>query len=400
MRIAINAKSFDPLHGGGERFVVNLARALLQHGHQVHVVTLRASDEAPGVQFHLVHVPSFPKMLRDQRFAERSREVLAGQDLDLIFGTGKSPWVDVYRPGGGMHKAYVVHDTRSAATPVGRAVRAARRTLSLKEWLNLRLERRTMASPRLKRLIVNSDLVKEHVREHYPGFPADRVLVFYNGVDTRKFHPDLRKQHRFHTRCDFGFRKDHVVALLVGNNFRLKGVRELLQAIARLKEEGVQNIRGLVVGKGRIGRAKRWAKRLGVLDWVAFAGGRRDMPALYAAADLLAHPTYYDPCANVTLEAWASGLPAITTRFNGASGLMTDGEEGFVLDRPDDIGRFAECLRTLVSQPFRQVAGVKARALAEANSMDAYYSRIIEVFEQVCGDDAPPSAADDGTERP
>ncbi len=387
MRIALNVKSFDPLHGGGERYTVNLARSLLEHDHEVHVVTLRGSGEAPGAHVHEVAVPGFPKLLRDQRFADRSRRVLDELGCDLVFGTGKSPWVDIYRPGGGMHRAYIEHDARSARTAMGRAARRFTRTVSLKERINLRLERRTMASPRLKRVIVNSDMVKEHVAQCYPDFPSDKVLVHYNGVDVRKFSLDSRRKHRFNTRCDFGFTKDHVVVLLVGNNFRLKGVWELLQALAQLREDGVDNVRALVVGKGRVRRAKRWAKRLGVADSVIFAGGRRDMPAMYAAADVLAHPTYYDPCANVTLEAWASGLPVITTRFNGASGLMADGEEGFVLDRPNDISRFAECLRAFTSQPFRQVAGVKARVLAEANSMDHYYHRIVDVFEQVANNE-------------
>ena len=383
MKIALNVKSFDPLHGGGERYIVNLARALVEHGHEVHVFTLRQGPEEPGVHQHVVPVPAFPKVLRDWRFTQCSRQALDGQDFDLVYGTGKSPWVDVYRPGGGMHKAYVRQDALSAATVLGKASRWLKRVLSPKEWINLHLERVTMRSPRLRRLIVNSDMVKEHVTRYYPDFPRERVLVLYNGVDVRRFTPALRDEHRSGTRNALGISDDEVVILLVANNFRLKGVAQLLQALAGLKGQGVSGFRGLVVGKGRIRRARRLARRLGVEERVVFAGGRRDMPALYGAADLLVHPTFYDPCANVTLEALATGLPVVTTRFNGVSYLITEGEDGFVLDSPDQIDRLAQCLSRLMDEALRTSMGRNARSLAEKHGMDGYYQRIVRVFEDV-----------------
>ena len=45
-------------------------------------------------------------------------------------------------------------------------------------------------------------------------------------------------------------------------------------------------------------------------------------------------PTYYDPCSLVVLEALACGLPVITTAQNGASELLTDGVDGYVLTAP------------------------------------------------------------------
>ena len=42
----------------------------------------------------------------------------------------------------------------------------------------------------------------------------------------------------------------------------------------------------------------------------------------YAAADLYVHPTFYDPCSLVVLEAAACGLPIITSRYNGAAELF------------------------------------------------------------------------------
>ncbi len=55
-------------------------------------------------------------------------------------------------------------------------------------------------------------------------------------------------------------------------------------------------------------------------------------------------PTYYDPCSLVVLEALACGLPVITTAQNGASELMTDGREGYILTTPDAQGELIAAL--------------------------------------------------------
>ena len=73
----------------------------------------------------------------------------------------------------------------------------------------------------------------------------------------------------------------------------------------------------------------------------------------------------------------------MTTRFNGACGLVTDGEEAFVIDSPDETDRLADCLERLMDDALRRSAGEKARALAERNGMEDYYQRIIKVFEEV-----------------
>ena len=59
------------------------------------------------------------------------------------------------------------------------------------------------------------------------------------------------------------------------------------------------------------------ARSLGIAERVRFAGHCPDMRNAYFAADFLVHPTFYDPCSLVVLEALACGLPVITTACNG-----------------------------------------------------------------------------------
>ena len=149
---------------------------------------------------------------------------------------------------------------------------------------------------------------------------------------------------------------------------RLKGLREALHGLAAFRA-GQRGLCLLVAGRGRRAKYERLASRLGLpasvrperapLCSVRFLGERNDMERLLGASDVLVHPTWYDPCSLVVLEALGAGVPVITTRFNGASELMRSGEEGFVLSDPADARRLAA--QALGRLPDEQRAVIVAR---------------------------------------
>ena len=104
-----------------------------------------------------------------------------------------------------------------------------------------------------------------------------------------------------------------------------------------------------------------------------------------AAADVYLHPTFYDPCSLAVLEAWASGLPVITTRLNGAAELATPERHGFVVSDPRDVGQLAAAMRRLMNADLRASIAAPARALAVANSNAVNFQKIMSVYESVVG---------------
>ena len=115
-----------------------------------------------------------------------------------------------------------------------------------------------------------------------------------------------------------------------------------------------------MAGSPKTAEFERLARRLGVADRVRFIGYCADMRNAYFAADFFVHPTFYDPCSNVVLEAMACGLPVITSRYNGASELMHPPQEGYVIDDPHDHERLAACL-TQMLDPARRSACAQGR---------------------------------------
>ena len=81
---------------------------------------------------------------------------------------------------------------------------------------------------------------------------------------------------------------------------------------------------------------------------VVFAGLATDPYPFYRAADFLLLPTRHDPCSLVVLEAIAMGLPVISTRYNGACEIMTDGKHGRVLADPTDLVTLSGAMREML----------------------------------------------------
>src|SRR5262249_49582738 len=153
-------------------------------------------------------------------------------------------------------------------------------------------------------------------------------------IDPGRFVETDRPLRRQRLRQQLGIGPDETVAAFVAMNYRLKGLDPLLHAVGRLPRD--VPFRLLRVGHPRTERDRRLARRLGVADRVCFHGYSAEPRNCYFAADFLVHPTFYDPCSLVVLEALACGLPVITTRYNGASELFQSPGGGLVVDDPHD----------------------------------------------------------------
>jgi UDP-glucose:(heptosyl)LPS alpha-1,3-glucosyltransferase len=116
---------------------------------------------------------------------------------------------------------------------------------------------------------------------------------------------------------------------------------------------------------------------------VRFAGAVADVERYYAAADLFALPTRFDPFANATLEAMASGLPVITSAQNGAAEVLTSGIDGLVLQRADDPAALAAAIRSLASEERRRAMGARARATALVHPWEGQIQATLEVYARV-----------------
>jgi UDP-glucose:(heptosyl)LPS alpha-1,3-glucosyltransferase len=183
-------------------------------------------------------------------------------------------------------------------------------------------------------------------------------------------------------RRRLGVAETTTLLLIVAHNFTLKGVPTLLNALKKLTTDGKQ-VHLAVVGGKRLKRWRQTARRIGVDSGVTFIGTAKDTVPYYAAADVYVHPTFYDPCSLVLLEAAASGLPIVTTkRCNGVSELLRNEADAFLVEDPTDARGVAERIEILMDDSPRRAMGEAARQMALRHTFDRNVGEMLAVYSE------------------
>jgi glycosyltransferase involved in cell wall biosynthesis len=371
-RVAIVLEHFDRNVGGLENWSYQFVKALLGRGYEVHVAAAAfASTDLPIIAH------PFRREASPWAQALRVEETLRPLAVDIVHDTGLGWSADVLHPHAGSRVLNLERDLGSLSL-----AQRARRILSpaFRRWRQdlAATEKRQMSTANC--VVSVSEMVKRDLVGRY-RLPADTTVVVPNGIDTARFSPAARNQHRTAARRDLGV-ADEVMFLAAARNFGLKGLDTCLRAIGRLRRNG-RNFRLVVAGDGAISEYRRKAERLGIGELVSFLGHVDAIERIYAAADVFVHPTFHDACSLVTLEALASGLPVITTSVNGAAAGMNFGREGYVLESAKDSRALAVAMQELLDPDKRRACGDAALRLGRAYSFAANCEGIIAVYDAV-----------------
>ena len=378
VRFAIGLRDFSKKRGGAERYLVDLCIRMAAEGHDVHVYAERQDEDAPRIFFHSVKTIPFPKSLRLLSFAIGATKEMENGNYDITFGVGNTLKADIFQPHGGVHWAWFWRSLGAYDHPWVWLVKFLGRVLSPKQWVQGYIESSPYKKKHFHKIIAISDMVKQDMM-HWYGIPEDRITVVYNGVDIERFHPRNRQYRKeIRGRHDIGI--EEMVILFVSNNFRMKGLGFLIKALAKIKEESLLPFKLLILGRDRQDSYLGLARNLGIFEDVVFAGSTNEPEKYYGASDLLVHPTFYDACSLTVLEALASGIPVITTRRNGASGIVTQGQEGLVLSDPRDGQALVEKISFFLNREKLAKASIAARHLAESYSLERNWREIEHVL--------------------
>jgi UDP-glucose:(heptosyl)LPS alpha-1,3-glucosyltransferase len=390
MNIALCHECVLPRRGGCETYIASLARRLVADGHEVWLYARRwdASALPEGLRYHRVKVPHLPRFLRPWYFGAACRRQVLRGNHEVSIGFDKVTGTDIHYPQGGVYAASVDFNLLKYSRPF------VRRLLRSLKWLDpahlsfMAVEREQFRSSRTL-LVAISDMVRRHMEEWYRVDP-DNLRVLPIAPLPERFEEHDRPRRRHEVRQRWGIGSQRVTALFVGMNYRLKGLEPLLYAMHRLGAKAPELV---VVGAPETASFERLARQLRLSHRVHFAGYCADMRDAYFAADLLVHPTFYDPCSNVVLEALACGLPVITTRYNGASELMrpsgdpraaADGvcAEGLVLADPHDHERLAWGLEQLLDPARRSACARAARHTAAEWTFEHHYRGLLDILAE------------------
>jgi len=383
LRIAIITRNFATHGGGAERYAVAVAEQLAAR-HEVHVFAQAIEHDDARMTYYRLPPMRKPRWMNQWLFArEAARLTRTGFD---IVHSHENGWA-------GQVQTVHVRPMRQNLLPPGsglvrRVAQWLKIVTSLRLMTYLRLEAARFRCPGRAIGVVSATL-RDEMAASYPASHAC-LHVVPPGVIVPECVPPKEE-----ARQALGLPQDAFILLFVANDYRRKGLDTLLEALAALYRsllagEGVgansfaqeafaeADVRMnshlqvkpahlIVVGdSAQIADYQVRCRSLGLAERVHFLGRQKDMNPVYAAADLLVHPTREDSFGMVALEAMAHGLPVIVSRapYCGLSAALTD-DEAVLLDDPTSADELGQALRGLLDDAERRAALADAgRAVA------------------------------------
>ena len=214
---------------------------------------------------------------------------------------------------------------------------------------------------------------------HYYGRTSG-ISVIYNGLDPERFSPQRRASLRAAARSAVGLGERDFALLLIGNDWKNKGLLCLLQAAGQAADP---RLKILVAGRDNPAPFAPVIERQGLAGRVSFLPPRPDVEFFYAAADTYVGPSLEDAFAQPPAEAMACGLPVVTSRQMGVAEIITHGQDGFILEDSGDSATLAQWIRRLSTNPeLCRRLGEAAAQTARRLTWEQNAQQMRELFER------------------
>lgn len=205
--------------------------------------------------------------------------------------------------------------------------------------------------------------------------PAERVEIVINGV------PAATQPRR--TKQTDGVQR----AMFLGNLGHLKGVDDLLQALARPGFDR-ERLEVTIAGGGDVEGYRAQARQLGIDGFVRLPGwcDQAQTAALLANTDVLVLPSYDEVLPLVILEALANGVAVICTEVGEVPSLLTDGVDTLYV-KPGDVDGIAAALRKVLGDAhLRETLEHNGHALYQRQfSLPKFFGAVARVHQRAFG---------------
>jgi len=359
------------LVGGGEKFVVELTERIAQRSsYEIHILANQWREQSSLVRFHKIPIISFPKYLTTISFAQFVEQKIKNIGFDLIHSHERIFAADIVSLHSIPHRLWVKDIRR-------------KRFFSLFDRATIWVEKRLVHNNSNTIYLPVSNIAREKFTAEYP-FVAGHVETLHPGVDMTSFDQFDRNQCRKGVRTQFGFHESDTVLLFVGMNFELKGLDQLISAMARIKTTHRETrLKLLIVGKGNIKKYQKMADGAGVGGDVRFSGVITEkMEEMYLSSDMYAMLSAFDTFGMTVLEAMAASLPVIISHNVGAKDLIQEDVNGFVVDR-EDIDAISRRILLLLDKEKRSSMGLEAHRVAKNNTWDIMANKVLELYEKL-----------------
>ncbi|MBP8302806.1 MAG: glycosyltransferase family 4 protein [Phycisphaerae bacterium] len=394
MRVAI--LSWESLHsvavGGVAVHVTELAAALAEKGHQVHVFTRRmpgqrCHDLIADVHYHRCAYPAHQDFVEDvnnmcRSFVDRVFEVedFVGR-FDLVhahdwLAANAMIWI---KQGRGHKCVLTIHATEYArcgnSFPTGRSARIREQERAGTYWAD--------------RIIAVSQATKNELMWMYE-VPHAKVSAIHNGVNPARFDvtTDPGEDKRRHHIAPL----DPTI-LFCGRLAWQKGPDLLVEAIPSILRAR-RDAKFVFAGDGdmRPGLEAR-VRQLGVGAATRFLGrcDGDDLVRLFKLADVVCMPSRNEPFGIVVLEAWSAGKPVVVTQIGGPSEYVWHEVNGLKIEPNPNSVAWGLGMILADFDRARWMGRNGRKAVEESFTWDKIVEQTLVVYKEACPSSAKPA---------
>ena len=353
MKILILADDFPPQSFGGAGFsTFDLARAFQKKGHQVFVITtcrkknLAGEEILEGLKVFSIYTNYCSRWraylsLYNPQTVGQVRKLLQEIKPDIVHANNIHYYLSYYCLK--LAKKY----SRGVFLTARDAMLFNYGKLATKKYLE-RFDPKTGCLDHLKQAKKRYNPFRNIIIRHYLKY-VDKIFaishslkealnkngipnveVIYNGIDVEDWQTSQESIERFKEKHNLSSKK---VVFLAGRISNLKGLKQIEQAIAKVKEE-IPGVILLIAGDGEVG----WLER-------------EELKAAYFASDMVVTPSIYlDSFNRTNIEAMVCKKPVVGTRYGGTPEIVQDGVTAYIVN-PFDVESMAQKIIDLLKNP-------------------------------------------------
>ncbi|MBW8328797.1 MAG: glycosyltransferase family 4 protein [Thiobacillus sp.] len=299
--------------GGVERGTLEVAQALIEHGHRALVISAGGRLVAPLTKIGAEHFtwPIGEKKFKTLLLVGKLRKFLLEQHVDIIHARSRIPAWIAWLAWRGMNPSTRPHFVTTVHGLYG-------------------VNRYSHIMTQGERVIAVSNTVRDYILHEYPDTVPWRIQVIHRGVDGEAYphgwKPDPAWQQAFFSQ--FPHAAGKLLLTLPGRITRLKGHEDFIELIARLKRRGLP-VHGLIVG-GASSSKQRYLHKLryrvrsmGLEGDLSLTGQRDDMKNILAVSNLvLSLSSQPESFGRTTLESLRLGIPTAGYDHGGVGEIL------------------------------------------------------------------------------
>ncbi len=222
------------------------------------------------------------------------------------------------------------------------------------------------------------------------GADENKTELIPYGADAKAFH--VHPQDAARVRAQLHLEKNDVMILAVGRMVYKKGFEFLVRAMPQILQDA-PHARLVLVGYGDLRQElESQARALGLNGHVTFAGRvpRQEIPAYFAASDIVSVPSVRDDAGNVDglpnvlLEGMAAGKAIVASNIAGFPDVIENETSGILVQEKNADAIASAIVRLARDETLRARLGTHARAQVHENlNWENVARRFINVYQRV-----------------